>query len=223
MVIDLAQFRPPLVAILRGLTPEHARAVASTLFEAGWRILEVPLNRRGALYCIEAIRQVAPADALVGGGTMLSTRDVDDVHEAGGQLMVAPNCDADVMRRAAERGMVVVPGVATPTEAFNALRWRASALKVFPADMVGHAGLRAFRSVLPPGTRLWPVGGVAPGDIAPWVDAGADGFGIGSQLFTPEMPIAELARRARSFMAAWSEAGGQGAVPATPAPVGNAA
>ncbi|CAN7579786.1 2-dehydro-3-deoxy-6-phosphogalactonate aldolase [Rhizobacter sp. LjRoot28] len=204
MVIDLNQFQPPLVAILRGLAPEHARAVALVLFEAGFRILEVPLNRRGALYCIEAIRRVAPSDALIGGGTMLSTRDVDDVHDAGGQLMVAPHCDADVMRRAAERGMVVVPGVATPTEAFNALRWRASALKVFPADMVGQAGLRAFKSVLPSGTHLWPVGGVAPEDIAPWVAAGATGFGIGSQLFTPELALGEVAGRAERFLAAWA-------------------
>lgn len=206
MVIDLDQFRPPLVAILRGLAPEHARAVALVLFEAGFRILEVPLNRRGALYCIEAIRRVAPTDALIGGGTMLSTRDVDDVHDAGGQLMVAPHCDADVMRRAAERGMVVVPGVATPTEAFNALRWRASALKIFPADMVGQVGLRAFKSVLPPATRLWPVGGIAPEDIAPWLAAGATGFGIGSQLFTPEMALSEVARRAGRFLAAWAAA-----------------
>ena len=204
-VIDLNAYRPPLVAILRGLAPEHARAVALVLFEAGFRILEVPLNRRGALYCIEAICSVAPDDALVGGGTMLSTRDVDDVHEAGGRLMVAPHSDADVMRRAAERGMAVVPGVATPTEAFNALRWRASALKIFPADMVGQRGLQAFCSVLPAGTALWPVGGIAPEHMAPWVAAGATGFGIGSQLFTPEMAIGEVRRRAGQYLAAWAE------------------
>jgi 2-dehydro-3-deoxyphosphogalactonate aldolase len=205
-VTELQTFGPPLAAILRGLAPEHARAAALVLFEAGFRIVEVPLNRRGALYCIEAIAAVAPSDALVGGGTVLSTREVDEVHAAGGRLMVAPNCDADVMRRAAERGMAVVPGVATPTEAFNALRWRASALKIFPAEMVGLAGLKAFKSVLPEGTPLWPVGGVTPESIAPWLAAGATGFGIGSQLFQPGMALHELGRRARDFIAAWHAA-----------------
>jgi 2-dehydro-3-deoxyphosphogalactonate aldolase len=203
---ELQTFQPPLVAILRGLAPEHARAAVLVLFEAGFRIVEVPLNRRGALYCIETIAAVAPPDALVGGGTMLTTRDVDDVHAAGGRLMVAPNCDADVMRRAAERGMAVVPGVATPTEAFNALRWRAHALKVFPAEMVGPAGLKAFKSVLPDGTALWPVGGITPDSIAGWVKAGATGFGIGGQLFQPGMALNELGRRAREFIAAWHAA-----------------
>jgi 2-dehydro-3-deoxyphosphogalactonate aldolase len=217
-VTELHTFQPPLVAILRGLAPEHARAAALVLFEAGFRIVEVPLNRRGALYCIEAIAEAAPPDALVGGGTMLSTRDVDDVHAAGGRLMVAPNCDADVMRRAAERGMAVVPGVATPTEAFNALRWRAHALKVFPAEMVGQAGLKAFRSVLPEGTPLWPVGGVTPESLASWVKAGATGFGIGSQLFQPGMALTELGRRAREFIAAWHAATAVSTLTSVPAP-----
>lgn len=213
---ELQTFQPPLVAILRGLAPEHAKAAALVLFEAGFRIVEVPLNRRGALYCIEAIAAAAPADALVGGGTILSTREVDEVHAAGGRLMVSPNCDADVMRRAAERGMAVVPGVATPTEAFNALRWRANALKIFPAEMVGQAGLKAFKSVLPEGTPLLPVGGVTPESIAAWVKAGATGFGIGGQLFQPGMALNELGRRAREFIAAWHAA--TAVPPATPVP-----
>src|SRR5688572_31744639 len=107
-MIDLPRHQPPLVAILRGLTPAETPAVGQTLFDAGFRILEVPLNRRGALDCIEALRAMAPPDALVGAGTVLSTTDVDNVHAAGGQLMVSPNCDADVMRRARERSMAVV-------------------------------------------------------------------------------------------------------------------
>jgi 2-dehydro-3-deoxyphosphogalactonate aldolase len=202
-MIDLPRHQPPLVAILRGLTPAETPAVGQTLFDAGFRILEVPLNRRGALDCIEALRAMAPPDALVGAGTVLSTTDVDNVHAAGGQLMVSPNCDADVMRRARERSMAVVPGVATPTEAFNALRWHADALKLFPADMVGLAGLKAFKSVLPEGTLLWPVGGVTPERMGEWVKAGATGFGIGSQLYQPGMAIDELKKRARQFMAAW--------------------
>lgn len=203
---QLQAISPPLVAILRGLLPEEARATAQVLFDAGFRMVEVPLNRQGALRCIETIAAAAPPDALVGGGTMLSPRDVDDVHSAGGRLMVSPNCDAEVVRLAVERDMAVVPGVATPTEAFNALRWGAHALKIFPAEMVGVAGLKAFKSVLPAGTALLPVGGVTPESMAAWVKAGATGFGIGSQLFQPGVALDELSRRAREFVAAWHAA-----------------
>ena len=145
----LHRFQPPLVAILRGLSLAEVQPLGRALFDAGFRIVEVPLNRPGALDCIAALKAMAPADALVGGGTMLTPADVDKVHSAGGRLMVAPNCDAEVIRRACEHGMVAAPGVATPSEAFNALRWGAHALKIFPADMVGPAGLKAFKSVLP--------------------------------------------------------------------------
>jgi 2-dehydro-3-deoxyphosphogalactonate aldolase len=205
-MIDLSRHPPPLVAILRGLTPAETPAVGQALFDAGFRILEVPLNRRSALDCIEALRACAPPDALIGAGPVLSTADVDNVYAAGGQLMVSPNCDADVMRRARERSMAVVPGVATPTEAFNAVRWHADALKIFPADMVGQAGLKAFKSVLPEGTLLWPVGGVSPERMGEWMKAGATGFGIGSQLFQPGMALDELKKRARQFIAAWRQA-----------------
>lgn len=205
-MIDLPRHQPPLVAILRGLTPAEAQPIGRTLFDAGFRLLEVPLNRRGALECIEALRAIAPPGSLVGAGTVLSTTDVDNVHSVGGQLMVSPNCDADVMRRARERSMALVPGVATPTEAFNALRWHADALKIFPCDMVGLAGLKAFKSVLPEGTLLWPVGGVSPERMGEWVGAGATGFGIGSQLYQPGMDVEVLGARARAFMGAWEQA-----------------
>jgi 2-dehydro-3-deoxyphosphogalactonate aldolase len=205
-MIDLPRYQPPLVAILRGLTLFEAEPLGRTLFGAGFRIVEVPLNRRSALDCIEALRAIAPEDALIGAGTVLSTADVDNVVAAGGQLMVSPNADADVMRRARERGLCVVPGVATPTEAFNALRWRADALKIFPADMVGMAGLKAFKSVLPSGTLLWPVGGVTPESLQAWVQAGANGFGIGGQLYQTGMAVEALERRAREFMDAWRRA-----------------
>ena len=203
---ELHHFHPPLVAILRGLTLAEAQPLGRVLFDAGFRMVEVPLNRPEALACIAALKAMAPADALVGGGTMLSPADVDAVHAAGGRLMVAPNCDAEVIGRARKLGMLAAPGVATPSEAFNALRWGAHALKIFPADMVGHAGLKAFRSVLPPGTPLWPVGGVAPEGIAGWVNAGATGFGIGSQLFQPGVSPQVLAARAQAFIAAWAAA-----------------
>lgn len=202
----LRHIQPPLVAILRGLALAEVKPLGRALFDAGFRLVEVPLNRPGALDCIAALKAMAPADALVGGGTMLSVADVNDVHAAGGQLMVAPNCDVDVIRRARDLGMFAAPGIATPSEAFAALRWGAHALKVFPADMVGLAGLKAFKSVLPPGTLLWPVGGVTPESVAAWLGAGATGFGIGSQLFQPGVSAAVLTQRAQSFLGAWARA-----------------
>lgn len=199
--------RPPLVAILRGLEVARAVEVARVLFDAGLRILEVPLNRPGAIDGIAAIAAAAPPDALVGGGTMLSIADVDAVHAAGGRLMVAPNCEPAVIAHAAARGMVVAPGVATPTEAFAALRAGANVLKLFPAEVIGPAGLKALRSVLPEGTGLWPVGGITPASLAPWVQAGATGFGIGSQLFRPGAALEEIGRAAREFVAAWAAVG----------------
>jgi 2-dehydro-3-deoxyphosphogalactonate aldolase len=194
---------PPLVAILRGLEPERAADVASALFDAGFRIVEVPLNRPGALQGIATIVRMAPAGALVGGGTMLTPADVDAVHVAGGRLMVSPNFDAAVIGRARQLGMFVAPGVATPTEAFAALAAGADVLKLFPAEVIGTAGLKAMASVLPAGTGLWPVGGITPASLAGWVKAGAGGFGIGSQIFKPGMAIAEIGAVAREFVAAW--------------------
>lgn len=195
---------PPLVAILRGLAPEEAGAVGGVLLEAGFRILEVPLNRPGALECIAILARLAPQGVLIGGGTMLSVADVDAVHAAGGRLLVAPNCNPAVIARAASLGMYCAPGVATPTEAFAALDAGAHALKIFPADMVGQAGLRTLKSVLPAGIPVWPVGGVAPEDMAGWRRAGATGFGIGSQLYQPGVALDVLAQRARQFIETWN-------------------
>lgn len=199
-------FTPPLVAILRGLAPGEAAAAGAALFEAGFRLLEVPLNRPGAVEAIAILARMAPPDAIVGGGTMLSVADVDAVHGAGGRLLVAPNCNAQVIAHGAALGMLCAPGVATPTEGFAALAAGAQALKIFPAEMVGHAGLKAFKTVLPPGTPLWPVGGVTPESMPAWIAAGATGFGIGGQLYTPSLGAAELGQRAASFVAAWRAA-----------------
>ena len=198
--------RMPLVAILRGLDVAQAKDVGLALYEAGFRTLEVPLNRPGALDCIDQLVQALPADALVGGGTMLTVTDVDAVHAAGGRLMVSPNCDARVIRHAAALGMLCAPGIATPTEAFAALEAGAHALKLFPAEMVGHGGLKAMRSVLPEGTDFWPVGGITPDSIGGWAKAGATGFGIGSQLYAPGTTAAEVLVRARTYVAAWQAA-----------------
>lgn len=196
----------PLVAILRGLVPTEAQAVGEALVESGFRTLEVPLNRPGALECIATLARTLPADAIVGGGTMLTVADVEAVHAAGGRLMVSPNCDVAVIRRAVELGMLCAPGVATPTEAFAALQAGAHALKLFPAEMVGHGGIKALKSVLPAGTDLWPVGGITPESMGPWKKAGATGFGIGSQLFAPGTSAADVLVRGRAYVQAWQQA-----------------
>ncbi|WP_210541916.1 2-dehydro-3-deoxy-6-phosphogalactonate aldolase [Rhodoferax sp. PAMC 29310] len=195
--------RMPLVAILRGLVPAEAAAIGSALYEGGFRALEVPLNRPGAIECIDVLTRALPADALIGGGTMLSKADVDAVHGAGGRLMVSPNCDVRVIAHAASLGMLCAPGVVTPTEAFAALQAGAHALKLFPADMVGHSGLKALLSVVPADTDFWPVGGVTPESMGPWVKAGAAGFGIGGQLFSPGTTAAEVGVKARAYLQAW--------------------
>lgn len=198
-------FLPPLVAILRGLDAGDAPAVGRALLDAGFRLLEVPLNRPGALDCIAVLARLAPPDAIVGGGTMLTPADVDAVHAAGGRMMVAPNCDPAVIARARGLGMLCAPGIATPTEAFVALRSGAHLLKIFPAEIIGTAGLKALASVLPAGTGLWPVGGIAPESLDGWVRAGATGFGIGSQLYRPGSSAGTVGRRARDFIAAWDD------------------
>jgi 2-dehydro-3-deoxyphosphogalactonate aldolase len=203
----LAQARHmPLIAILRGLTPEEALDIGQALYQAGFRSLEVPLNRPGAIECIAALVAALPADALIGGGTMLTVEHVDAVHAAGGRLMVSPNCDPAVIRRAVELGMLASPGVATPTEAFAALAAGAHALKLVPAESLGHGGLKALKSVVPAGTDLWPVGGITPESIGPWVKAGATGFGIGSQLFAPGATAAQVYERASAYVQAWQAA-----------------
>lgn len=201
--MNLPHLDLPLVAILRGLAPEEAESVGRTLFDAGFRLIEVPLNRPGAIDAMRTIRALAPPDALVGGGTMLSIADVDAVLDAGGQIFVAPNCNPAVIAHAAARGLLCAPGVATPSEAFAALAAGAQILKLFPAEMIKPAGLKAMKSVLPDGTPLWPVGSVTPESIGEWKAAGASGAGIGGALFAPGVAPDELARRARAFAAAW--------------------
>ena len=193
----------PLVAILRGLQPTEAVAVSQTLFDAGFRALEVPLNRPGALECIAAMVKLNLPDTMVGGGTMLNVDHVEAVYAAGGRLLVSPNCNPAAIRRAADLGMYCAPGVATPTEAFAALDAGAPALKLFPAEMVGHGGLKAMLSVVPAGTPMWPVGGVTPETMAGWFKAGATGFGIGGALYTPGVTLEQLGERAAAYVSTW--------------------
>lgn len=199
----IEEYRPPLLAILRGLTVAEAPAVAAALFYSGFRILEVPLNRPGALECIRLLDSLKPNDALVGGGTVMTVAEVDAVHAAGGRIVVAPNFDQAVIQRARELGMLTMPGVATPTEALAALKAGADAVKWFPAETLGPTGLRTVKAILPATARVWPVGGISAGNLHEWMRAGADGFGIGERLYEPGMALPELESRARELLAAW--------------------
>ena len=192
----------PLVAILRGLPNGDALAIGAALAAEGWRLIEVPLNSPQPLASIEAMSAALP-DALVGAGTVLTTAQVRDVHAAGGRLVVAPNFDAEVVRAAVQLGMVCLPGVATITEAFAALAAGASALKLFPAEMLTPPVVKAWRAVLAPDTVLLPVGGITPAGMAAYRAVGANGFGLGSALYKPGQDAATVGAQARAFIAAW--------------------
>jgi len=197
----------PLIAILRGVTPDEADSIAAAIVEAGFGAIEVPLNSPDPLASIEIIARLFGDKVLVGAGTVLEARDVDKVAEAGAKLVVAPNADPEVIRHGARLGLVVLPGVATITEAFAALKAGASGLKLFPGEAVPPEVVRAWRSVLPKATQLFPVGGVTPVRIGPYRRAGADGFGICSALYKPGARVDEVARAAQMFVSAWREAG----------------
>ena len=198
--------RMPLIAILRGVTPEESVAVGQALLDAGFTLIEVPLNSPEPLASIEALAQAFP-EALIGAGTVLAPDDVPRVAGAGGELIVAPNFDPEVVRQAVRRGLACLPGVMTPTEAFAALRAGATALKVFPAELIGPAGIKALRAVLPPEARMLPVGGITPESLPAYGNAGAAGFGIGSALYRPGMTATEVARCACAFASAWRACG----------------
>ena len=191
-----------MVAILRGLTPERAPSVGSLLVETGFRIMEVPLNSPEPFQTIKLLSEAHGGQCLVGAGTVLTIAEVDRVHGAGGRLIVAPNCEPAVIRRALELGMRVMPGIATATEAFTAVAAGATELKLFPAATYGPRHLKALKSVLPKHVRVLPVGGIGAQDITEWLAAGADGFGFGSELFTPAYTLAQIETRARSLIEA---------------------
>ena len=196
----------PLVAILRGITPVEAEPVGQALVDAGWSLVEVPLNSPQPLDSIAALVRAHP-QALVGAGTVLQADQVRAVAAAGGKLIVAPNTDVAVISEARRLGLVCLPGVATPTEAFAALAAGAHGLKLFPAELVSPAVLKALRAVLPTGTAMLPVGGVTPESLATWRAAGAAGAGIGSALYKPGMAAAEVAGQAQRFAQAWLATG----------------
>jgi 2-dehydro-3-deoxyphosphogalactonate aldolase len=192
-----------LVAILRGVRPQEAQRVAEAVFEAGIEAIEVPLNSPEPFKSIEGIVAALPASALIGAGTVLTPQQVDDLDAAGGRLLVSPNIDAAVMGRAAELGMVTMPGVFTPTEAFLALKLGASALKFFPASALGPQGIAAIRAVLPADTIVGAVGGVSENDFEAFGRIGVRTFGLGSSLYKPGMDAADVGNRARAAVAVW--------------------
>ena len=193
----------PLVAILRGIRPRQAPEVGSALVEAGFGLIEVPLNSPRPLQSIEALAAQFP-DALVGAGTVLTVKEVGEVQAAGGQLIVSPNFNPAVVREAVRLGLVCLPGVLTASEAFGALEAGAAGLKLFPAEMIPPAAVKALRAVIAADVALLPVGGVTPHNMAQYRAAGASGFGIGSALFKPGLDAAQVGDNARDFAAAWA-------------------
>jgi 2-dehydro-3-deoxyphosphogalactonate aldolase len=198
----------PLIAILRGITPDEALPVGQALVDAGLRIIEVPLNSPQPLRSIEALARAFGDRCLVGAGTVLSPAQADEVAAAGGRLIVMPHGDVAVIRAAKGRGLWCAPGIATPTEGFAALAAGADALKLFPAELLTPAVLKALRAVFPPDALFLPVGGITPQNLAAYRAAGASGFGLGSALYKPGMTAAQVQAAATAFVQAWRALGG---------------
>ncbi len=201
--LDRAFAALPLVAILRGLTPADAEDTARTLYDRGFRLIEVPLNSPDPFDSIAAIRRLLPRDALVGAGTVLAVEQVARLAGIGADLVVMPHADTAVIRAAKAAGLACVPGVATATEAFAALAAGADALKLFPAELITPPIIKAMRAVLPAATRLLPVGGITPDGMAPFLEVGVAGFGLGSALYAPGLSASGVGERADAFVAAW--------------------
>lgn len=203
--------RLPLIAILRGLRPDEAVAVGEAIVAAGFICLEVPLNSPEPLESIARLRRALDGRALVGAGTVLDADAARAVARSGGQIIISPDTNPEVIRTAKGLGLLSIPGVFTPTEAFGALAAGADALKLFPAEVAGPAGLKAMRAVLPSDLRVYAVGGVDPQGIGRWRTAGASGFGVGSAIFKPGQPASLAGLNAATFRAAWTAASSPGA------------
>ena len=193
----------PLVAVLRGITPEETPAIAAALDAEGFRILEVTLNSPRPFESIRMLAERYGDRCLVGAGTVIDPADVARVHDAGGALIVMPHADVAVVREAKRLGMVCLPGVATPTEAFAVLGAGADGLKLFPAEAMVPAALRAWRAVLPAGTRVFAVGGIRADNMTSWWAEGAVGFGTGSNLYKPGVDVAQVRAAAAAYAAAF--------------------
>ena len=193
----------PLVAIIRGVTPQEAEAVGAAIFDAGIRIIEVPLNSPDPLASIRRLADSPGDRALIGAGTVLDPSQVGEVQGAGGRLIVSPNTNPAVIRAAVAAGLISSPGYSTPSEAFAAVDAGAHALKFFPAEAASPAVLKAQKAVLPKDVPLIVVGGIQPDNMRPWIDAGATGFGLGSGLYAPGRSAEETGERARAYVAGW--------------------
>ena len=195
----------PLVAILRGLKPEEALDVGQAIVKAGFHILEVPLNSPDPLRSIQILAAAFP-HALVGAGTVTTAQQVRDIKAAGGQLIISPHLDDNVVCEAVNLGLISLPGVATPSEAFKAIALGAHGLKLFPAEMISPAVVKSMRAVLPKHIRLIPVGGIGTHNMADYRNSGASGFGIGSALFAPGKSAQAVGESAAAFVQAWKAA-----------------
>lgn len=192
-----------LIAILRGIRPNEVAAIGLALYKAGFRVIEVPLNSPQPFESIRILRATLAADCVVGAGTVLSTPQVAEVKNAGGEIIVMPHSDVKVIGAAKKAAMACAPGVATLTEAFAALAAGADVLKMFPAEQLSPIVIKAWRAVIPSDVALIPVGGITPANMAPFVAAGASGFGLGSALYKPGLSAMLVGQNADEFIAAW--------------------
>lgn len=204
--VPFPPMKRPLIAILRGIKPEETEAVVGVLIEGGLTAIEIPLNSPDPFRSIEIAAKMAPADCLIGAGTVLTVEDVDRLDAAGGRLLVTPNVEPDVIVRARGKGMVTMPGVFTPTEALAAARAGATGLKFFPASVLGPAGITAIRAILPPDLVVAAVGGVSDKNFADYTKAGILAFGLGSSLYQPGMSAGDVAERAKATIYAYDAA-----------------
>lgn len=193
----------PLVAILRGIQPEEVDAIGDTLVEAGFAIIEVPLNSPSPYVSIERLAKRLGQRAAIGAGTVLTVADVGRVRDAGGTLAISPNVDPDVIAASVRAGLTSIPGYSTPSEAFAGLKSGAHALKLFPAEAASPTVLKAQRAVLPRSAPILVVGGITPQSLASWRAAGADGFGLGSALYRAGAAVGDVRRAATAFVDAW--------------------
>ena len=193
----------PIIAILRGVNPAEAVGITGVILAAGINKIEVPLNSPSPFDSINAIVKVYGDQALIGAGTVLTTAQVKQVRSAGGQLVVSPNCDPAVIAATIAEGMQSWPGVFTPSEALAALQAGATGLKLFPGDMAGPSGLKAMRAILPLGTQVYAVGGAAPDNFSKWIEASADGFGLGSAIYKPGDNLETVAAKAQAIVTAF--------------------